>query len=470
MSTPTPIKPVLAVVTSSAVKGKSGIPTGFFLGELTHPLDVLQTAGIPVEIASIQGGQPPVDGLDLNDATNARFWNDSAFRAALAHTARLSDVDASRYSAIFFAGGHGTMWDFPESPAVRRVGREIYEAGGIVAAVCHGPAALANIVLSDGNYLVAGKKLAAFTNEEEKEVQATDIVPFLLESALVARGAHHQAAPNWAVNVVVDGRLITGQNPASAAGVGRAIRDLLKRDAVAHVPPTGLTFDEVRSVSPALESYTLNSIVRGIWQRPGLDARDRSIIALSALVARSATIGLPHYFNAALDHGVKPAEISELITHLAFYAGWSSAFSAVSVAKDVFAQRGIGIEQLPPVSPELLPIKQVVPEEDFRQSFIRENIAPVSPGFAQFTNDLLYHEVWLRPGLSPRDRSLATVACMITCGDTQFLELYLGRAMGHGVTKEQVGEMLAQLAFYIGWPKVVSTSLAVKSIFDRKTF
>lgn len=463
----TPIKPVLAVVTSNAVKGKSGIPTGFWLSELTHPLAVLQDAGIPVELASIQGGQPPVDGMDLNDSTNARYWNDTDFRNKLANTLRLADVDSSRYSAIFFAGGHGTMWDFPESPAVRRVVREIWEAGGIVSAVCHGPAALVNVVLSDGNYLVTGKQVSAFTDEEEKEVQATDIVPFLLASTLNARGAKHHAAPNWAEKVVVDGRLITGQNPTSAGGIGRALRDLLKRDAAAGVPHSALSFDEVSSVSPALVNYTLGSIVGDLWKRTELSPRDRSIITLSALIGRNGAVGMLHYFNAALDSGLKPAEVSEIITQLAFYAGWPNAFSAIAVAKEVFAQRGIGIEQLPAVSPNLVPIERVVPEDNFRLGFIKDNVVPISPGFAKFTNDLLYHEVWRRPDLSPRDRSLATVACMIACGDIQFLELYLNRAMGHGLTKTQVGEMLTQLAFYIGWPKIVTTTLAVKGIFDR---
>ena len=115
------------------------------------------------------------------------------------------------------------MWDFADSPAVQRVIREIYEAGGIVSAVCHGPAALVNATLSDGSHLVAGKKLAAFTDEEEAEVQSTKVVPYLLASTLKQRGACHQPAPNWAENVVVDGRLITGQNPASAHGVGEAV-------------------------------------------------------------------------------------------------------------------------------------------------------------------------------------------------------------------------------------------------------
>ncbi|MCY1199155.1 Protein/nucleic acid deglycase 1 [compost metagenome] len=222
-------KPVLMVLTSHGTKGATGEPTGFYLGELTHPLAELEAAGIPFELASIQGGEPPVDGLDFKDAVNVRYWADLAFRDALSHTRALGDVDASKYSAIFFAGGHGAMWDFPTSPDVARVTREIYEAGGVVGAVCHGPSALVNVTLGNGAYLVAGKNLSAFTDDEERAVQLEQVVPFLLASMLTQRGAHHHPAPDWTAKVVVDGRLVTGQNPQSAAGVGAAMRDLLLR-------------------------------------------------------------------------------------------------------------------------------------------------------------------------------------------------------------------------------------------------
>ncbi|WP_069707189.1 type 1 glutamine amidotransferase domain-containing protein [Burkholderia seminalis] len=218
---------VLFVLTSHATKGSTGEPTGFYLGEVTHPLAELDAAGIPVEFASILGGEPPVDGLDLTDKVNARYWNDSAFRDALRHTQRLGDVDASKYAAVYFAGGHGAMWDFPGNPDVQKVTRAVYEAGGVVGAVCHGPAALVDVTLGDGTYLVAGKNLSAFTDEEERAVQLDRVVPFLLASTLTQRGAHHHPVPNWTAKVVVDGRLVTGQNPQSASGVGAAIRYLL---------------------------------------------------------------------------------------------------------------------------------------------------------------------------------------------------------------------------------------------------
>ncbi|MEV4782318.1 type 1 glutamine amidotransferase domain-containing protein [Burkholderia sp. LMU1-1-1.1] len=222
------IKPVLFVVSSNAVKGATGIPTGYNLAEVTHPLEKLQAAGIAVEFASPKGGDAPLDGLeDMNDPVIARYWADADFRHAIAHTLPLDNVDPARYSAIFFAGGHGTMWDFPDNAAAQNAIRAIDAAGGIVSAVCHGPAALVNARRADGTLLVAGKRLAAFTNGEEEEVQSTHVVPFLLASTLNERGAHHQNAANWADNVVVDGRLITGQNPQSAASLGVALRDAL---------------------------------------------------------------------------------------------------------------------------------------------------------------------------------------------------------------------------------------------------
>lgn len=220
-------KPVLIVMTSHGVKGSTGQPTGFYLGEVTHPLAVFDAAGIPVEFASIQGGEPPVDGLELEDATNARYWNDARFRNAIRTTLKLDDVDAGKYSAVFYAGGHGAAWDFPTSPAVQKLTRDLYENGGIVSAVCHGPAALVNVKLGDGSYLVAGKRVSAFTDEEERAVKLDDVVPFLLATTLGQRGALHQPAANWTAKTVVDGRLITGQNPQSATGTAEAVRDLI---------------------------------------------------------------------------------------------------------------------------------------------------------------------------------------------------------------------------------------------------
>ena len=213
----------LIVVTSHDQLGQTGKSTGAYLSEITHVYQTLANADIPVDFVSPKGGQVPLDGVDRKDADNAAFLDNAAAVQALHASLRPEQVDPARYGAIYYAGGHGTMWDLPDNAGLARIAAAIYEAGGIVAAVCHGPAGLVNIKLSSGGYLVAGKELAAFTDEEERAVALTEVVPFLLASTLVERGAKHRAAANFAANVVVDQRLITGQNPASARGVGEAI-------------------------------------------------------------------------------------------------------------------------------------------------------------------------------------------------------------------------------------------------------
>jgi putative intracellular protease/amidase len=221
-------KPVLMVMTSHDKLGNTGKPTGFFLGELTHPLEVFEQAGVPTEFASIKGGEPPVDGLELEDPVNARYWNDKTFREKLSGTKALSGLDPGDYSAVFFVGGHGTMWDFPDDAAVQKITRELYEAGSPVGAVCHGPVALVNVKLSDGSHMIAGKEVSAFTNSEEQKVGLTDVVPFLLAAKMEERGAKHLPAPDFEKQVVASGHLVTGQNPASAAGVAQKIVELLR--------------------------------------------------------------------------------------------------------------------------------------------------------------------------------------------------------------------------------------------------
>jgi putative intracellular protease/amidase len=197
--------------------------TGYYVPEAAHPWEIFRRAGYEVDVASVRGGEPPQDGFDPGDPAQVAFLAAPEAR----DTARLSDLDASRYDAVLYAGGHGTMWDFPDDPDVIRVGREVYERGGVVAAVCHGPSALVNLTLSDGSYLVAGKRVAAFTNEEEELRGVTHVVPFLLADKLVERGAEHEPGPNWQAQVVVDDRLATGQNPASAAPLAERVLEVL---------------------------------------------------------------------------------------------------------------------------------------------------------------------------------------------------------------------------------------------------
>ena len=230
---------------------------------------------------------------------------------------------------------------------------------------------------------------------------------------------------------------------------------------------SALTPEDVRKVSPALENYTRNSIEEGLWKRPDLSPRDRSIVTVSALIARNQTIGMLHYFNIALDSGVKASELSEIITHLAFYSGWSNAFSAVAIVKDIFEQRGIGQDQLPAVSPELLPLNEDA--EADRAARVQQDIGHVAPGVVQYTTDLLFRELWLRPALAPRDRSLVTVSALVASGQATQITYHLNRAMDNGLTKAQASEVLTHLAFYAGWPNVFSALPVVKAVFEKRS-
>lgn len=218
---------ILLAVTSHDQLGATGRPTGAYLAEVAHPYAALIAAGFDVDFVSPRGGQVPLDGVKDADEAGRAFLADEATVARLARTPASADVDPAPYQAIFYAGGHGTMWDFPDDPGLQRLGAAIYERGGVVAAVCHGPAALVNLRLSDGRHLVDGKEVAGFTNDEERAVGLTDVVPFLLADALVARGAVHRPAPSWQPQVVTSERLVTGQNPASARGTADAVVALL---------------------------------------------------------------------------------------------------------------------------------------------------------------------------------------------------------------------------------------------------
>ncbi|MET4389015.1 4-carboxymuconolactone decarboxylase [Bradyrhizobium sp. F1.4.3] len=224
--------------------------------------------------------------------------------------------------------------------------------------------------------------------------------------------------------------------------------------------------EDVRKVAPALDAYTQGRLLGEVWKRPGLAPRDRSVVTLAALIARNQTIELPYHFNLALDNGVKPREISEIITHLAFYAGWANAMSAVAVAKDVFAARNIGANELPAVSVALLPIDE--PAEAQRAKFVQEQFGAAFPGVVQYTTDVLFRDLWLRPDLAPRDRSLVTVSALIANGQTAQLTPHLNRAMDNGLTQTEASEAITQLAFYVGWPNVFSAMPVAKDVFAKR--
>jgi 4-carboxymuconolactone decarboxylase len=224
--------------------------------------------------------------------------------------------------------------------------------------------------------------------------------------------------------------------------------------------------NDVRAVAPALERYTQNRLLGEVWKRPGLAPRDRSIVTLAALVARNHTIEMPYYVNLALESGVKPAEISELITHLAFYSGWGNAMSAVAVTNDVFAKRGVKADQLPSVSRRLLPLDEAA--EADRAKRVGEQFGAVAPGVVQYTTDILFRDLWLRSDLAPRDRSLVTVSALIASGQVAQMPYHLNRAMDNGLTQPQASEALTHLAFYVGWPNVFSALPVAKDVFEKR--
>jgi len=225
--------------------------------------------------------------------------------------------------------------------------------------------------------------------------------------------------------------------------------------------------NDIGQVAPALEKYAGGTIQEGLWKRPGLTPRDRSIVTVATLIARNQASEMPRHIALALDNGVKPSEISEIITHLSLYSGWANATSAVAATKDIFAQRGIGTDQLPAASPQLLPLNEAA--EAQRATGVQQNFGQVAPGVVQYTTDLLFKDLWLRPDLAPRDRSLVTVSSLIASGQVAQMPYHLNRAMDNGLTKDQASEVLTHLAFYAGWPNVFSALPVAKTVFEGRS-
>ena len=225
------------------------------------------------------------------------------------------------------------------------------------------------------------------------------------------------------------------------------------------------TVNGITIVAPALDKYVQSTLAE-LWKRPELTPRDRSIVTIAALIARNQTIEMRYHFDLALDNGVKPREISEIITHLAFYSGWSNAMSAVAVAKDVFAEHKIGTDQLPPALPTLLPLNNDA--EAKRAAGVEQQFRKVAPGIVQYTTDVLFRDLWLRPDLAPRDRSLVTVSALIASGQVAQIPYHLNRAMDNGLTQAQAAEVITHLAFYAGWPNAFSALPVVKDVFEKR--
>ena len=220
---------VLIILTSHDKLGDTGKKTGFWLEELAAPYYVLLDAGAEITLASPAGGQPPLDPQsdvpDMQTAATERFKKDDAAQRALANTTKLADIDADSFDAIFFPGGHGPLWDLAENADSQRIIETFITEDRPLAAVCHAPAIFKHTKGPDGKSLVSGRRITGFTNTEEEGVGLAGIVPFLVEDMLKANGGLYEKGPDWGSYVVVDGKLVTGQNPASSEA---AAKELLK--------------------------------------------------------------------------------------------------------------------------------------------------------------------------------------------------------------------------------------------------
>ncbi|SNT75807.1 type 1 glutamine amidotransferase domain-containing protein [Paracoccus seriniphilus] len=222
---------ILMVLTSHDQLGQTGHKTGFWLEEFAAPYYVFRDAGAEVVLASPRGGQPPLDPKSddpeaQTDATR-RFKDDAAAQEQLASTQVLSQVDADGFDAVFYPGGHGPLWDLAEDRDSRKLIERFAATDRVIGAVCHAPAVFRHAMAADGKPLVAGRRVTGFTNSEEEAVGLTDVVPFLVEDMLKTNGGQYEKGADWASFVLIDGKLVTGQNPASSEEAAEAVLKLL---------------------------------------------------------------------------------------------------------------------------------------------------------------------------------------------------------------------------------------------------
>ncbi|UGT38750.1 type 1 glutamine amidotransferase domain-containing protein [Nocardia yamanashiensis] len=233
---------VLMVVTSNDRLGDSNLKTGLWASELTHAYEVFEKAGYGITLASIKGGRPPLDpfsepdsdvSVEKEDQVSRDFFADPVKNAAFGSTAKLADLNPDDYDVIFYTGGTGTMWDFPDDPDVQRFARRLWDNGKIVSAVCHGSSALTNVTLADGSYLVAGRRVTGFSDAEEKVAEDNltklgyKFVPWYVQDRLIERGGIYDEGAPYSVHVVADGNLITGQQNSSGGALAEAIVEKL---------------------------------------------------------------------------------------------------------------------------------------------------------------------------------------------------------------------------------------------------
>jgi putative intracellular protease/amidase len=225
---------ILMVLTSHDQLGKTGRKTGFWLEEFAAPYFVFKDAGVDLTLASPKGGQPPIDPKsDLPENQTpamARFKKDKKAQDALAHTRKLADMESEDFDTVFYVGGHGPMWDLVDNRESIALIESFYNSGKPVAAVCHSPGVLHRVMIK-GAPLLKGKRVTGFTNGEEEAVELTKVVPFRVEDELKKLGGLYEKAADWESHVVVDGQLVTGQNPASSTAAAQALLTILEKRA-----------------------------------------------------------------------------------------------------------------------------------------------------------------------------------------------------------------------------------------------
>lgn len=224
--------------------------------------------------------------------------------------------------------------------------------------------------------------------------------------------------------------------------------------------------EAVARTAPALQAYAQNGLFGSVWADASLSPRDRALVTFAAVLTRHETDTLGRFADLALDAGVTPAELSGTVTHLAFYTGFGNATAAAEAMAPIYEDRGIAAADLPGAEVEFLPLDKDA--EAAREALVSGNFGNVSPGVVDTTREILFRDLWLRPDLAPRDRSMITVAALIAAGQPEQMTFHLNRAMDNGLTQDEAGAMLSHLAFYAGWPRAFSALPVAKSVFESR--
>jgi 4-carboxymuconolactone decarboxylase len=390
---------------------------------------------------------------------------------------RGGELSAQPGAASFFTGSVRVVQLFkPNDPSRTSGGRVTFEPGARSAWHTH--------PLGQTLIVTAGAGRVQRWGSPAEEILAGDVV-WIPPGVKHWHGAAPEAAlTHLAIQEVLDGKNVEwlekvsdeqyaaatppARRPAQALSpLAPAASVELAGDGALAVPARGARRlgDAARRGAPALERYTRDVLYGQVLQRPGLSPRDRKLVTLAALIARNQTAALHEAFSRALDEGLKPSEVSEVITHLAFYSGWANAEGAAAAAGDVFAQRGIATEQLT-ANGSRLPLDEAA--EARRAQRVEAEFGAIAPGVVQYTTEVLFRDLWLRPGLAPRDRSLITVSALIASGQVAQVTYHLGRAMDAGLTRAEASEAVTQLAFYAGWPNVFSALPVIKEVFEKR--